>query len=108
MVATVTVRNTASVSEKGHSNADLARLSLLTVNMIVANLEKAGAISRRSHAVHGRIQQLELTKQGQRVLAEAKTRMLVLEGELIQGLPAEKERIIRRWLVGVATDQPNA
>ena len=39
----------------GHSNADLARLALLTpqtVSVIVANLERAGSIVRRRHAVH--------------------------------------------------------
>jgi DNA-binding MarR family transcriptional regulator len=89
----------------GHSSADLARLALLTpqtVNVIVANLEKAGAISRRPHAVHGRIQQLELTDHGRALLAKAKKRMNGLERRLSQGLSADEEQIIRRWLVAIA------
>ena len=42
----------------GISNADLARLTMLTpqtVSVIVTNLERSGAITRRPHAVHGRI-----------------------------------------------------
>ena len=45
----------------GISNADLARLALLTpqtVSTIVANLERAGAIVRQPHHYHGRIQQI--------------------------------------------------
>jgi DNA-binding MarR family transcriptional regulator len=90
----------------GHSNADLARLALLTpqtVNVIVANLQKAGAISRRPHSVHGRIQQLELTEHGRALLAKAKKRMHGLEHELSNGLSADEEQIVRRWLVGVAS-----
>ncbi|MFZ8278330.1 MarR family winged helix-turn-helix transcriptional regulator, partial [Staphylococcus aureus] len=51
----------------GLSNADLARLSLLTpqtVSVIVANLKKAGAIESRPHQVHGRIQELTMTQAG--------------------------------------------
>ncbi|MHB8885941.1 MAG: MarR family winged helix-turn-helix transcriptional regulator [Methylovirgula sp.] len=93
-----------------HSNADLARLALLTpqtVNVIVANLAKAGAISRQPHSVHRRIQQLELTKRGHSLLADAKKRVQVLEGELVYDLSAEEERIVRRWLVRVAAVVPN-
>ena len=46
----------------GISNADLARLTMLTpqtVSVIVTNLERSGAITRRPHAVHGRIQHID-------------------------------------------------
>ena len=49
----------------GLSSADLARLSLLTpptVTVIVGNLKRSGALVSRPHAVHGRIQQLEITR----------------------------------------------
>jgi DNA-binding MarR family transcriptional regulator len=92
----------------GHSNADLARLALLTpqtVNVIVANLEKSGAIARRPHAVHGRIQHLELTEHGHALLAEARKRMHVVEHRLSRGLPYDEEQVVRRWLVEVAAAQ---
>jgi DNA-binding MarR family transcriptional regulator len=89
----------------GQSNADLARLALLTpqtVNLIVANLEKAGAVSRRPHAVHGRIRQIELTARGRTLLAAARKRMHGLEREISLGPRSRDEQIVRRWLVDVA------
>lgn len=90
----------------GHSNADLARLALLTpqtVSVIVANLARGGAITRRPHAVHGRIQHLELTDSGRALLAACRTRAHALERELAAGLGAAEEKTVRRWLVAVAT-----
>src|SRR5262249_57307604 len=49
----------------GLSNADLARLSLLTpqtVSVIVSNLKRSCRLASHPHAVHGGIQQLEITK----------------------------------------------
>ena len=90
----------------GHSNADLARLALLTpqtVSVIIANLERAGAVVRRPHEVHGRIQHLDLSPGGKALLAECRACAHAVETELIAGLTAAGERAIRRWLVGVAT-----
>jgi DNA-binding MarR family transcriptional regulator len=53
----------------GLSNADLARLSLLTpqtVSVIVANLKRSGLLASQPHAVHGRIRQLALTSRGEK------------------------------------------
>ncbi len=91
----------------GSSNADLARMAVLTpqtVNVIVANLEKAGAVTRSPHAVHGRIQQIELTEHGRSLLAQARTRIQTLERELRKGLSADDERAVRSWLVAVAAE----
>ena len=58
---------TMLVAYPGASGADLARLSLLTpqtMSVIVSNLERSGAVSRRPHAVHGRIQHIEVTEAG--------------------------------------------
>ena len=90
----------------GLSNADLARLALLTpqtVSVIVANLERAGSLERRPHAVHGRIQHLDLSNSGRALLATCRERVLTLENGLVDGLTGEEERAIRRWLVRVAT-----
>jgi DNA-binding MarR family transcriptional regulator len=90
----------------GYSSADLARLTLLTpqtVSVIIANLERMGAIERRAHAVHGRIQHLELTKAGHALLAKCRSRADVVERDLSNGLSSAEERIVRRWLVSVAT-----
>lgn len=91
----------------GLSNADLARLSVLTpqtVSVIVTNLERMGAITRRPHAVHGRIQHIDVTDSGRQLLAECKKRILAVEKRLRSGLSAEEERTIRRWLVRLAVE----
>lgn len=90
----------------GLSNADLARLALLTpqtLSVIVANLERAGSLVRKPHAVHGRIQHIDLSDSGRALLRACRERVNRLEGELTSGLSAEDERLVRRWLVGVAT-----
>ena len=89
----------------GGSNADIARVALLTpqtTNIIIGNLERAGLIGRRPHPVHGRILQVELTLSGQEVLQSCNTRVQVIENELVPDLTAEETAIIRRWLASVA------
>lgn len=97
----------------GHSNADLARVAVLspqTMSLIVANLVRAGAVLRRPHAVHGRIQQLEISALGRTLLADCNMRVAAVERALIADLPSAEERTIRRWLVGLAVgnDMKNA
>jgi DNA-binding MarR family transcriptional regulator len=89
----------------GLSNADLARLGMLTpqtVSVIIANLLRADIVTRRQHAVHGRIQQLELTASGKALLAKCRAPAESLEKQLAAGLSPREEELIRRWLVGVA------
>ena len=90
----------------GISNADLARLAMLTpqtVSVIVGNLEKAGSLVRKPHAVHGRIQHLDLSESGHALLKKCRDRVYRLETELTAGFSADDERTVRRWLVAVAT-----
>lgn len=89
----------------GASNADIARLALLTpqtVNVIVSNLERAGWISRHAHAVHGRIKQLELTREGKALLTQARKRAHAVEDELASGMSDRDADTVRRWLANVA------
>ena len=56
------------VSYPGVSGADLARLTFLTpqtINVIVRNLERMGAIRKAADADHGRILRLTATAKGQ-------------------------------------------
>ncbi len=90
----------------GLSNADAARLALLTpqtVNAIVALLKRTGQIASRPHPVHGRIQQLTLTAAGKKTLGFCRARVAAVEAEMAAGLSAEHEKAIRRWLVRIAT-----
>ncbi|WP_022957943.1 MarR family winged helix-turn-helix transcriptional regulator [Spongiibacter tropicus] len=89
----------------GASNADIARLAILTpqtVSVIIGNLEKAGLVIRRPHAIHGRIQQLELSEQGKQQLSTARRRAHTIEKELTEELAKNDEDVIRRWLAGAA------
>jgi DNA-binding MarR family transcriptional regulator len=89
----------------GHSNADLARVAVLTpqtMSLIVANLERRGALVRHPHAVHGRIQKLELSKIGTKLLADCRVRAIGVEHDLSVDISAAEERTVRRWLVGIA------
>lgn len=93
------------------SGADLARLTLLTpqtVNVIVANLKRSGALASTPHPIHGRILQLSLTAEGKSLLARCKTRVDRLEARLAEGLSARDEQIVRRWLVRAATGPADA
>ncbi len=92
----------------GHSNADLARLALLTpqtVSVIVANLKKASLVEARPHASHGRIVQLQLSAKGEDLLTQSKARVRELEARMLEGLSAVEERTIRRWLARQAAGQ---
>lgn len=89
----------------GASNADIARLTMLTpqtVSVIVANLEKMGAVARRPHAIHGRIQHLDVTEAGRTLLAKCRRRTAAVEEGVVSGLTAAEEQVVRRWLVSVA------
>jgi DNA-binding MarR family transcriptional regulator len=91
----------------GISNADVARLSMLTpqtVSVIVANLERSGAIERRPHAVHGRIQHIDVTPSGKALLKACRERVRDIERQLLAGLSPDEEQAIRRWLVRVALE----
>ena len=85
----------------GCSNADIARLSLMTpqtASFIVANLLKAGHLARKPHATHGRIHMLSLTDMGAALLGAARERVRSHEAALSAGLDAGEEAIVRRWL----------
>lgn len=96
---------TMIVAYPGLSGADLARLTFLTpqtINVIVGNLQKAGAISKTAHAEHGRILQLSATPRGRTLLKRCRRRVSVVEEQIARLLPREDERAVRRWLSAVA------
>lgn len=89
----------------GASNADLARLALQTpqtLSVIVNNLERVGLVARRAHAVHGRIQHIELTDEGKALLARCKARVAQVQQGMLDGVSQRDEAAVRRWLVHVA------
>jgi DNA-binding MarR family transcriptional regulator len=89
----------------GASGADLARLTFLTpqtINVIVRNLERDGAIAKTAHATHGRILRLSATPKGQALLKRCRARVAELEAELAGLLGRDEERVVRHWLSSVA------
>lgn len=100
---------TMIVAYPGTSGADLARLTFLTpqtINVIVGNLERDGAIEKTAHATHGRILRLGATAKGQALLKRCRTRVEAVEAELTGLLGRDEERIVRRWLSAVAQRLP--
>lgn len=94
----------------GSSAADIARITVLapqTISLIVANLEKAGRLERRQIPSHGRVQRMELTQEGKALLAKCRERAQSVEARLVQNLDADQERVVRRWLVDIATRNLN-
>ena len=88
----------------GASGADLARLTFLTpqtINVIVRNLERDGAIAKTAHASHGRILRLQATAKGQALLKRCRARVGALEATMARSLGRDEERAVRRWLAGV-------
>ena len=89
---------TMIVSYPGLSGADLARLTFLTpqtINVIVGNLEKAGAIDKSAHASHGRILQLTATAKGQALLKRCRIRVMEVE-DRIGGLVGREIELLER------------
>src|ERR1043165_7525720 len=95
---------TMIVAYPGLSGADLARLTFLTpqtINVIVRNLARDGAIAKTAHATHGRILRLQATPKGQSLLKRCRTRVAAIEAEMAQQLDRNEERVVRRWLAGL-------
>jgi DNA-binding MarR family transcriptional regulator len=88
------------------SSADIARLTMLTpqtISLIVANLERAGRLTRSQNPEHGRIQCMVLTEPGRALLATCRERVAVIEAKISAGLTPAEEQILRRWLVDLAS-----
>jgi DNA-binding MarR family transcriptional regulator len=67
-------------------------------------LERTGWIARRPHAVHGRIQHIDVTEEGHALVKRCRSRVQAIEKQVLAGLSEEEERIVRRWLVSLALD----
>jgi DNA-binding MarR family transcriptional regulator len=95
---------TMIVAYPGLSGADLARLTFLTpqtINVIVRNLVRSGAVEKSAHAVHGRILRLNATARGEALLRRCRARVNELEERIAGLLSRDEERVVRRWLGAV-------
>ena len=95
---------TMIVAYPGVSGAELARLTFLTpqtINVIVRNLERMGALEKSADAGHGRILRLSATATGQALLKRCRTRVMEVETRLGGLVGRDEERVVRRWLSAV-------
>ncbi len=93
----------------GCSNADIARLAMLTpqtVHAIIAALRRKALVSRQPHPVHGRILNIELTNAGKALLGRGRARALAVESDLKDMMSDLEEATVRRWLVDMARTAP--
>ena len=91
----------------GLSGADVARVALLTpqtVGVIIANLERDGAIRKTPHPIHGRVLQWTVTRRGETLLGKCRRHALAVERRLTAGLSSRNQITVRRWLSKIATD----
>jgi DNA-binding MarR family transcriptional regulator len=85
----------------GLSNADIARLERLTpqtTSLVIANLERKGAVMRRDHERHGRIRRAEATALGATLLQVCRERLHSHHRRLKAALPAEAGAAVEAWL----------
>lgn len=98
---------TMIVAYPGVSGAALARLTFLTpqtINVIVRNLERGGAIQKSADAVHGRILRLQATAKGQALLKRCRVRVMEIEDRIAGLAGKDDDKIVRRWLASVAEE----
>lgn len=89
----------------GVSAAEAARLERLTaptMSVIVANLERKGALARRARPENARIQELKPTDLGLKLVAEGWERVRVWRERAARSLQRELAPEISRWLRQVA------
>jgi DNA-binding MarR family transcriptional regulator len=90
---------TVIVARPGGSGADLARHTSrapLTINVIVRNLERGGAIEKTAQAMPGRILRLHAAADGEALPKRCRGRVAKVEAELVGLLGKDEERAFRR------------
>jgi DNA-binding MarR family transcriptional regulator len=93
------------VDAPGMSSADVARIERLTpatMSVVVANLERMGALVRRPHAKNARIQCLEATEIGLQLTRCGRAQVQALQQRIVAAMPAEAAAAIDLWLRRVA------
>jgi DNA-binding MarR family transcriptional regulator len=95
------------------SNAELARAAFVTpqtMQAILVNLERGGLIVRNPHPEHGRVIMTELTKAGQKAVAEGANAADVVERQMLSMLSAEEVLLLCELLKRCAAaldDEPS-
>jgi DNA-binding MarR family transcriptional regulator len=93
------------VEAPGSSGADLARIERLTpptMSVIIGNLERKGALTRRAHPDNARVQCLEATARGLELQARARENTLSSRARLASAAPSDACKVILAWLRSVS------
>jgi DNA-binding MarR family transcriptional regulator len=96
---------TVLAREPGLSGAELARacnISPQALNGIVVALERDGIVQRHPHPTHGRILQITLTDEGERVVKAARPSVERLERLTEESYSDDQLAMVREWLVTAA------
>ena len=91
----------------GCSNADIARLTMLTpqtVHAIIAVTLQRKWVARRAHPLHGRVLPLVLSASGENLLDRARRAAMNVDAQLQRPLSAEALTTVRQWLISVARE----
>src|SRR5438046_3029865 len=91
--------------DPGASGADLARACNTTpqaMTGVLVALEREGLIERHPHPTHGRILQVNLTTEGERLLEAAHPAVRGLEGAIEEGFTNDELAGAKAWLVAAA------
>jgi DNA-binding MarR family transcriptional regulator len=91
--------------DAGLSGADLARACNTTpqaMNGVVATLERNRLVERRPHPTHGRVLQVELTREGERRLKSANPSVRALEKVIEEDFGSDQIAAVKAWLVASA------
>ena len=93
------------VRDPGASGADVARACNTTpqaMNGVLKTLERDGLIERHPHPTHGRILEVHLTREGERLLAAATPAVRRLEETIEADLGPRQRAAVKSWLVAAA------
>ena len=93
------------IASPGISSAEAARVERLTpatMSVIVANLERRGAVVRRDHPRRARIQCLEPTDLGLNIRESATASVRMLRARMRVAMPIDVAPEILAWLARVA------
>jgi DNA-binding MarR family transcriptional regulator len=93
----------ASVAVRAAMEKALADIAMTpqTINVIVRNLERMGAIRKSADAEHGRILRLTATAKGQALLKRCRARVAQVDDRLAALAGRDDEKVVRRWLSAV-------
>ena len=92
-------------ADPGLSNAELARRSFVTpqtMHEVIAQLERAGLVTRQTNPHHARILERRLTARGEEVLAACHRDVLAIEQRMLAPLRPPQQAQLRAWLTQCA------